>query len=136
MKQECWQQSFARWSADGPRQLWPKMALELHHMARDSWLQEKNTNESMLQLVVLEKETHKMTQAANKNPSAEHARAMGAAVGKLKLEALARMLWMIPAVAAANLQEAVEEEAQYLHLPFFVVEVEVEAASLCAIMLF
>jgi hypothetical protein len=30
------------------------MALELHHMARNSWLQEQNTNDSMLQLVVLE----------------------------------------------------------------------------------
>jgi hypothetical protein len=45
---------------------------------------------------------------------------------------------MIPAVAAASLLVTVPEEAHTLHSPFFVaaVEVEVGAASLCAMLLF
>ena len=86
----------------------------------------------MLQLVVLKEEAYKMIQAANMTPLAEHARVLGDVVAKLKLklklkltlepEALARMLWMIP--------------AHSLHSPFFVAAVEAEAASLCAMLLF
>jgi hypothetical protein len=97
----------------------------------------------MLQLVVLEEEPYKMTQAVNKTPLAEHARVLGGVVAKLELEleleheleALARMPWMISVVAAASLLVMVEEEARSLHSPFFVAEVEVEAASLCAMLL-
>jgi hypothetical protein len=54
--------------------------------------------------------------------------ALGVVVAKLKLEALARMLWMILAVAATSLLVAVEEEPHTLHSPFFVAAVEVEVA--------
>lgn len=74
-----------------------------------------------------------MTQASNKKPLAEHARVVGVVVAKLKLEALARMLWMTPALAATSLLVAVEGEAHILHSPFFVAAVEVEAASRCVL---
>lgn len=77
-----------------------------------------------------------MTQVANKKPLAEHTKVLGGVVEKLKLEALARMLWMIPALAAVSLLVVVEEEAHTLHSPFYVAAAaEVEDALLCAIML-